>query len=800
MKILTKLTYRYLKLNKSKSIITLISILLVTILLFSISLGASTVREKNIQDAIIENGPQHLKLDNLSYQELDTLKANKDIKKILLTQENTVLSVADYQINLVSMSENISDYFLDFQGDYPSNENELIISRDLAKKGNYTIGNNINNRKIVGIFSKSSLDAGAYTENLFYAYTKGAFDANLPTTYYVFLTSMFNAYDKIDIIAESLSLTKHMTAYGGVFYDNSEINENLLQTNGEFYFVGTKLGIYAIFILILFVISIFGILIIRNAFTISLSERQKQFGALRSIGASKKQIFKMVMLEGIMLSLIAIPLGILLSFSLVAIIISIYNKFMSSMNLFYQIYVYPEFIMLSLIFIMLTIFASAFYPALKASRVTPMEAVRLNNIYKIKKSKENYPLIKKVFGPNGQIAYKNMKRNRKAFTSSTISLCISIILFLVFAAIINFLTDNYITHYDEQYDINVTLPESHPELLDKIKSISSIDEIHIFQSDFIYFSDSLYFTEEYIESSADEESNHLNIFALDDNTYNNYLQNLKIDDKYFGIIINNAKVFEDNAAIELNLVNRPTTYNNSDYLVSSPYMTIDNLYMTDAFSYWQLFTPVSLIVDFATYDYISSQNPSHKLDKTYNFYINAKNYHEFDKEMNQIVDDNPNVEIGYTNYKIITYNSRMQILAFTFIIYSVLIFIALISITTIFSSLNTSISVREKEFSVFRSIGMSKKGINKMLILESFFLGLKVLLISLPISIIIIKIMSEIFIVMTLLNKNTVISYPVFYIVLTILVVLLLIVLVTIYSINKIKKKNIVDSIRNENI
>src|SRR5699024_10244796 len=137
-------------------------------------------------------------------------------------------------------------------------------------------------------------------------------------------------YPKIDNIAKDLGLAKHITMSGSVYYDSSYINDNLLAANGEFYLLSTKFGIYGIFATILVVVSVFCVLIVRNSFTISLTERKKQFGALRSIGASKKQIFKMVMIEAGMLSIIAIPLGILLSLALVSGIIFIFNNLMSS--------------------------------------------------------------------------------------------------------------------------------------------------------------------------------------------------------------------------------------------------------------------------------------------------------------------------------------------------------------------------------------------------------------------------------------------------------------------------------------
>ena len=95
---------------------------------------------------------------------------------------------------------------------------------------------------------------------------------------------------------------------------------------------------------------------------------------------------------------------------------------------------------------------------------------------------------------------------------------------------------------------------------------------------------------------------------------------------------------------------------------------------------------------------------------------------------------------------------------------------------------------------------MSKKGLNKMLILESVFLGLRVLIISIPISIFVVWFIRTALKLINSTEETLIIPYPTIYVIGAIIVVLLLIILITMYSLHKIKKKNIVDSIKNENI
>lgn len=804
MQTLSKLTYRYLRLNKKKAIITIVSIILVTTLLFAIGLGASTLRKNSVDDIISYAGSSHYNLESVSFNTIDYLNSNSDILDIGLSQMLATQNVGDYNLNVITVSENLKNEFQELRGDFPQNANEIIISSKLAQNQNIDIGSVLAGYEVVGIFEDFLHYFDDYYEAYYFVYTNAAFNENADTDFYITFKSVHNAYQKIDNIAKTLGLAKHITMGGSVYYDSSYINDSLLAANGEFYLLSTKFGVYGIFATILVVVSVFCVLIVRNSFTISLTERKKQFGALRSIGASKKQIFKMVMIEAGMLSIIAIPLGILLSLALVSGIIFIFNNLMSSQNVAYQLYLYPEFIIISLIFIVITIFASAAIPALKASKVSPMEAVRLNNVYKIKKSKENYPLIKKVFGSPGEIAYKNMKRNRKVFTSSVISLCIAIVLFLSFATLIDYVLVNSEVDFENKYDIAIYVHNK--DIIDKIESISAIDEMHYSINEWMKFQYDDYFTDEFLEKNEVNESVTFMLIGLDPKSYSDYLNNLGINDTYNGILVNkkdNYNIFKEDSNIELNLITTDTIYNSEtgsyEDIISPSFMTLDNLYFAESYPYSSIAT-ITLIVSLDKYEEIINASSKENSFIQYEIDINAKDYKAFDNEMNKIIEENSNVEIDYMNYEIINHNYKMEAIAISFIFYSILAFIAIISITTVFSSISTNIGIREKEFSVLRSIGLSKKGLNKMLILEGIFLALRVIFWSLLVSLIIIWFIREALKMLSILDKNVIIPYPISYIIGTILVVLLLIILVTMYSLHKIKKKNIVDSIKNENI
>ena len=123
-------------------------------------------------------------------------------------------------------------------------------------------------------------------------------------------------------------------------------------------------------------------------------------------------------------------------------------------------------------------------------------------------------------------------------------------------------------------------------------------------------------------------------------------------------------------------------------------------------------------------------------------------------------------------------------------------FIALISLITVFNIVNTistGVAMRKKEFAMLKSVGMTPKGFNKMLILETFFYGFKALIFSLPIS------AGLSFLMNNAVGMNSFafqIDFKLYAVVS--LVVMAIIGLTMLYSVNKVKKQNIIESLKED--
>ena len=180
-------------------------------------------------------------------------------------------------------------------------------------------------------------------------------------------------------------------------------------------------------------------------------------------------------------------------------------------------------------------------------------------------------------------------------------------------------------------------------------------------------------------------------------------------------------------------------------------------------------------------------------------YIYSSSIEELEKYINTL-------DIKY-DYYLIDWNKELQnyknlILIMNIFVYTFIIIVFLIAITNIFNTISTSMMLRKKEFAMLRSIGMTDKEYRRMIILESVLYSFKSLLNGLLISLFILYIMYNAGTNNTFINKIIILfnNLPYINILLSILIVVIFVLITMFYSLSKINKQNIIDTIRNDNI
>ena len=175
-----------------------------------------------------------------------------------------------------------------------------------------------------------------------------------------------------------------------------------------------------------------------------MGEKKKYIATLSSVGASKAQIIKIYLIQGLIITIIAIPLGLVFSYGLDYLLINVFDKLFETIQgniLNTTLEVVPEInlrmvwswiiVCISSLLVTIIVFISILAPIVNASKTTIMDMIRKTKFNKISKSSKRTPkCINKLFKVPGVLAYKNIKRSRYKFVTMIISLTISIVLFI----------------------------------------------------------------------------------------------------------------------------------------------------------------------------------------------------------------------------------------------------------------------------------------------------------------------------------------------------------------------------------
>lgn len=849
MSILNRLTIKNLRLNKKRTIVTIIGIILSTALMVGIGLLFSSFQDLMIRDTIGYNGKYEANYGDVDLNKLNNIK-DKDFtyfyeKPIGFSKIESSNEYKPYMY-ITSVNKEYFDELKLVDGSFPKNENEVVISNHVITNGglNYKVGDIVtftygsrnidgditlanselvdgefltnegtHTYKIVGIVDRSNFES--YSASGYTAFTVDVNSDKGNVNLYV----MFNKNKKI--IKQSEELAKELNYNGDINY-----NSTLLALYGESTYGNVMSSMGGMMIIMLSLVSIGCIIVIYNSFAISVMERKKEFGLLSSIGATKRQLSHTVFFEAVVVGVIGIILGILGAYIGIGCVILIINNLISDM-LEYKLHLVtnPLFIVIPVIFMIVVIGVSAFIPSRRASKVSPIEAIRQNDDIKINKKKiRTSKLALKLFGIEGEIALKNIKRNKKKYRVTIVSLFISIVLFISFSSYMNYTLNTASSVMGEvPYDYQISYfgddPNNDKEALDKINEIVKSSDVkeyvsysvsnlsiignYTYSDEYLDFYKSAY-GENGIKALNNLKYQYISIYILDDNSYNKYKKLIGLDkdsvillNKFKGVSYGNNKRVNYNIPVinNGNINIKICNFDNDEDVDTTKYCNknIDNIFVTnksfdliEEFSYMDDF---KLIVNKKLYDSISDSSTHYT-----QFNIISDNTNNIDK-LTKDLDKYSNV--NYTNIKEAMKQTNNLILVVKILMYGFISLVTLIGVTSVFNTISTSMALRKREFAVLRSIGLTNRGFNKILFFESLFFGMKSLIFAIPVSIGITVLIH--YALADMVSISTIII-PWKYIIISIVSVFVIVLLTMMYSTSKIKKHNIIEQIREENI
>lgn len=875
MNLLNNLTIKNLKLNKKRTIVTIIGIMLSVALVTAVATIYSSLIKSLIDFETYQKGNFHVAFFDVPINEIETIKNNRCVEKVHLTSnigyaklEGSKNEYKPYIYVKGFTKDSIKELSARLvEGRFPENEDEIIIPTHLKINGrvNLNVGETITldvgtrmsegseltqdnpftyeaneeiinttakTYKIVGIIERpatniESYQAPGYTfitcvnekdiknkADVYCKYTKNGSKnyANVTAdilgvnenTYNKFISGNYGSEEEANSLAKEIAdNAKYKYALNTylITLENNPFDQNAVGNFGI---------LVAIVCVIIVVTSVF---CIKNSFDISITEKIKQYGMLRSIGATKKQIRKNVFFEATILGLIGIPLGLFAGMLASYILVIVTNFFLTDM-LTEGLKLVLSYSWIAIIFAILlgfvTIYFSALRSAFKASKVSPIDSIRNSSNIKIKAKKVKSPkIIKKIFGIGGEISYKNLKRNKKKYRTTVISIIVSVSVFIALSYFMNVAFSEIGRTIDvSDYNISLWYYISKDEQYGKIEKILQLDNINNYtiSKSVSLIIDNPNFNEKYLEAQhtsketmIENENNYYVINTLGKEQYKKYLKELNLDYDDFkdkGIIIDQIEVKYQNEKNK-NVTKYLRKYNykendtiNGKYKNSEGKMSefkIDIGLVTDKLPFGLNQNIPYIIVSDELYDKLGM-----KRAETY-LMIDSSNPDKLQDEMEEILkNENYNINNMNENVKIMR---NMYILIGIFL-YGFIIVISLIGVTNIFNTITTNMNLRRQEFAMLKSVGMTSKEFSRMIRLESTFMGIKALLWGIPIGLG----LSYLEYKPLLGDEGLPFEMPILAIIISIIVVYLLITILMKYSMNKINKQNTIETIRNENI
>ena len=856
MDILKKFTKKNLKLNKKRTIVTIIGIMLSTALICAVA-GMVSSTQKTLANAMrADHGNYHMRFENVPAEELKFIEENVNVESYFLTK-NVGYAKLDGSINsgkpylfLMEFDRNAlqNSSFKIVEGRLPENENEVVISQHIIDNGGVelkvgdTLSLDVGTRRLVddgSVLSQSNPYLGEEesqeenlqeeitdTEHKTYTivgiierpsyeledyqapgYTIITYSDNINNTDVANISVLFNNvgdYEKtteqiVNTVKEDTGVDISTVANVNVIRFDGGLSENTMNV---------LYGIAGVIIVIIVVSSVF---VIRNSFAISVAEKTKQYGMLASVGATKKQIRKTVLLEGTYIGAIAIPLGILCGIIAIVVLLWIVNYLIGDMMdgviFIYNVPLLP--ILLSIVISAITIYLSCIIPAIRASRISPIEAIRGNEDIKIKAKKiKTSKLTKKIFGIGGVIASKNLKRNKKKYRTTVISLVVSIAIFISLSSFLDY-GKRAVGLYYTDMKYNVDVYNGDIELYNEIAQLNNIDDYS-----YSFTTSAIIDIEKYGSEYGKEISNINRTYyeeAERETEYQDTIAVIMFNNDYFKKFIKELGLNENDYKNIAILEDDEFEYNEDGTSVLRNYYNIkegeiitinlngEERQVTIAKRSDQ--RPMGFEGSYATggWIFVSEDFMEDKENEviTTGMYINSSDASQLERDINNIIADNDSYKnVHITNLAEFADQERRILLLVSIFLYGFITVITLIGVTNIFNTITTNMILRSKEFANLKSIGMTTKEFNKMIRLESLLYGLKSLLIGIPIGLL------GSFCIYQAFKNSVDFGYmiPWVSILISIIFVFIIVGATMKYSLSKINKQNIIETIRQDNI
>lgn len=642
----------------------------------------------------------------------------------------------------------------------------------------------------------------------------------LNTTVDVYFHNTRAIYQDMPLIAEQVGLEKEAVSYHTLLLSKYLIHDPQDETPPL---------LLVFYLMILGIVSISMILIIHNSFAISMNARIHQFGIFSSIGATPKQILICLIQEALMLSVIPILVGNLIGIALSFGIIQNINIVAGNMiGRHKAVFTYhPLVFLVTVILSFLTVLCSAYIPARRLSKTTPLEAIRNTGELQLKKKKRSR-ILSLIFGMEGELAGNALKAQKKALRTSTLSLTLS---FLAFTIMLCFFTlsgistnHTYFERYQDVWDVMVTVKDTKIENFGMTEELQESPEV---QSSVVYQK-----AMAVSQISEDWQSDELNalggletiagtsvtetdgdylikapIVVLDDNSFAKYCGQIGITPQYDGAIVLNR--IWDNVNSNFRYKKYiPYVKENQNVITIQNKEQADSSAEIKVLAYTQevpvlreeydnyalvQFIPLSMWKNIA--DKIGNAEADTYIRVLAKDGVTLAEANELETSITEFIGKEYVIESENRIQERVTNDSMLD--AYMLIIGAFCALLAGIGIANVFSNTLGFLYQRKREFAQYISIGMTPANIRKMFCIEVLVIAGRPLFITLPLTVIFVGVM----ITASYLDPmEFLVKAPILQISAFILAIFIFVGLAYYFGGKKVLKSNIAETLRNDTL
>lgn len=864
MNVLKRCCLRSLKENRKRTIVTIVGVILATSLITAVACMVVSFRASMILYEKQMNGDFHYCFEGVRLEDLKYFRNNRNIDRVSMVGNigYAVLEGSrnpDKPYLYISGLDDEGQRMLSLQlveGRMPQTDTELVIGRHIRTNGlvdlqvgdvlDLQVGDRISGEKeldqndsyayeeevlrpaftkrytIVGIMERPNNMVENRLSPGYSAFTymgEGGADYNAYSVYTVYTPWGVRHAEQVTAGILGISEDLYRRYYTDVRNYTAEeearvravarmVRENywLLKWELLTFSSGTMNMLYAMSAIAVLVIIVTGVFCIRNSFVISLTEKMKMYGRLASVGTTSRQQKKIVYYEAVFLGGVGIPLGILSGLAASWILVRAVGGLVEDAVQARLVFGFsPVSVVVAAVLSAVTIFFSASKSARRAARLSPISAIRAADSVRTGQRKLHCPkLVGRLFGIGGTIAYKNLKRARVKYRTTVISIVVSVAVFIgmtTFVQVMFLASDVYKEEVKYQISVSIYGSDSYGEAL-RVAALEGVEEAEVVRTArFTVDAGQIPYEPEYRNLFPDEagdagQEEYITVMTLGEEAYARYCGEVGVsvrDAEDKAIVISGYKqtIHEgDRIYVEEGNTAR---YRPGDVIVGTgdcEGVEIPVLVRTDkrplAVSDTQ---PLVLIVSDS---WLEKQPISEEIR-----YVNVNIRCQDADMIEQMV--RSDLEPG--NYSVNNYNAsyraeRSMYLLVAIFLYGFIAVVALIGVTNIFNTITTNMELRAPEFAMLRAVGMTGREFRHMIWLETLFYAGKALAVGIPAGVMLSYGFHR------ALGRGIVTSFrfPWLGIAAASAAVAVLLIGIMRYSMGKIRRKNIIDTIRNENI